>query len=67
MFFLQRRYGFNQRMFQIIKFRTMRTLEDGSVVPQAKKADPRRTRFGIFLRSTSLDELPQLINVLMAT
>ncbi len=63
-FFLQRRYGFNQRTFQIIKFRTMRTLEDGSVVPQARKADPRVTRIGAWLRRWNIDELPQLFNVI---
>jgi len=64
-FFLQRRLGFNQRPFQIIKFRSMRTLEDGSVVPQAKKDDPRITAVGAWLRRWNLDELPQLFNVIM--
>jgi Undecaprenyl-phosphate glucose phosphotransferase len=63
-FFLQHRYGFNQKPFRIIKFRTMRTLEDGPVVNQAKKDDPRVTRVGAWLRRWNLDELPQLFNVI---
>jgi Undecaprenyl-phosphate glucose phosphotransferase len=63
-FFLQRRYGFNQREFRIIKFRTMTTLDDGDVVPQARQNDPRITRLGRFLRKWNIDELPQLLNVL---
>jgi Undecaprenyl-phosphate glucose phosphotransferase len=63
-FFLQHRYGFNQKPFRIIKFRTMRTLEDGPVVSQAKKDDPRVTRVGAWLRRWNLDELPQLFNVI---
>jgi Undecaprenyl-phosphate glucose phosphotransferase len=62
--FKQRRFGFNQQMFRIVKFRTMRTLDDGQVVRQATKDDPRVTRVGRFLRRWSLDELPQIINVL---
>ena len=64
LFFLQRRYGFNQQEFRIIKFRTMTTLEDGDVVQQARRNDPRITRLGRFLRKWNIDELPQLINVL---
>jgi Undecaprenyl-phosphate glucose phosphotransferase len=63
-FFLQRRYGFNQQMFRIIKFRTMTTLEDGEVVRQACRNDRRITRIGCWLRRWNIDELPQLINVL---
>jgi Undecaprenyl-phosphate glucose phosphotransferase len=63
-FFLQRRFGFNQQPFQIIKFRSMRTYEDGAVVRQAKKDDPRVTRIGRWLRAWSIDEVPQLLNVI---
>jgi Undecaprenyl-phosphate glucose phosphotransferase len=64
LFFLQRRYGFNQQEFRIIKFRTMTTLDDGEVVLQVRRNDPRVTRLGRFLRRWNIDELPQLINVL---
>lgn len=64
-FFLQTRYGFNQRPFRIIKFRTMTTYADGGDVPQATQGDPRVTRIGRLLRRTNIDELPQLLNVLM--
>jgi Undecaprenyl-phosphate glucose phosphotransferase len=64
-FFLQRRYGFNQRQFRIIKFRTMRTLDDGENVPQATRDDPRVTRVGRWLRRWNIDEIPQLFNVLL--
>jgi len=63
-FFLQHRYGFNQKPFRIFKFRTMRTLEDGAVIEQAKKNDPRVTKVGAWLRRWSIDELPQLFNVI---
>ena len=62
--FRQRRKGFNGREFTIFKFRTMNVLEDGRVIPQARRNDPRVTRVGRILRATSIDELPQLINVL---
>jgi putative colanic acid biosynthesis UDP-glucose lipid carrier transferase len=63
-FFRQRRYGQNNRVFRIFKFRTMTVTEDGQNVEQAKRNDSRVTRVGWLLRRTSLDELPQLINVL---
>ena len=62
--FRQRRKGFNTREFTIFKFRTMNVLEDGRTIPQARRNDPRVTRVGRILRATSIDELPQLINVL---
>jgi len=64
-FFRQRRYGLNGEEIRVLKFRTMTVTEDGAAVTQAKKNDQRVTRFGGFLRRTSLDELPQFINVLM--
>jgi len=62
--FKQRRYGFNGEEIFVWKFRTMSVCEDGPDIPQAQKNDPRITKFGEFLRKTSLDELPQFINVL---
>jgi undecaprenyl-phosphate galactose phosphotransferase/putative colanic acid biosynthesis UDP-glucose lipid carrier transferase len=62
--FRQRRNGFNGRPFEIYKFRTMNVLEDGAVVRQAKKSDSRVTAVGRLLRRSSIDELPQLFNVL---
>jgi Undecaprenyl-phosphate glucose phosphotransferase len=63
-FFVQRRFGFNQQPFRIIKFRTMRTFEDSAYVPQATRDDPRLTRIGRALRRWNIDEIPQLFNVL---
>ena len=63
-FFKQRRRGYNTEEFRIWKFRTMTSLDDGDVVVQATENDSRITAVGNFLRRTSLDELPQLINVL---
>ena len=63
-FFRQRRYGRNNSVFRIFKFRTMAVSEDGHHIKQAEQDDPRVTRVGRFLRRTSLDELPQLLNVL---
>ncbi len=63
-FFLQRRGGFGRRTFLVCKFRTMTTLDDGGAITQAVKHDARLTRIGGFLRRASLDELPQIWNVL---
>ncbi|MBB4425763.1 putative colanic acid biosynthesis UDP-glucose lipid carrier transferase [Bradyrhizobium sp. CIR48] len=63
-FFRQKRCGFNGRTFLIRKFRTMHVLEDGPVILQAHHADRRVTRIGKWLRRSSFDELPQLLNVL---
>jgi Undecaprenyl-phosphate glucose phosphotransferase len=63
-FFRQRRHGYNHRVIEVLKFRTMRVLEDGDTVKQAKRNDSRVTRVGAFLRRTSLDELPQFWNVI---
>jgi len=63
-FFRQRRYGLNGDEILVWKFRSMRVQEDGAKVVQAQKRDPRITPFGAFIRRTSLDELPQLFNVL---
>jgi len=62
--FRQRRYGLDGREFHIWKFRTMTVCEDDDTLEQATRADPRVTRLGWFLRRTSLDELPQFLNVL---
>ena len=62
--FKQRRYGVDGRKIIVYKFRSMTVAEDGDVVKQATKNDSRVTPFGAFLRRTSLDELPQFINVL---
>ncbi len=62
--FRQRRYGLNGEEITVYKFRTMTVTEDGATIEQARQYDPRTTRVGRFLRRYSLDELPQLINVL---
>jgi Undecaprenyl-phosphate glucose phosphotransferase len=62
--FRQRRAGFNGRTFEIFKFRSMVTLDDEADIKQATKNDKRVTRIGRWLRKSSLDELPQLLNVL---
>ncbi len=62
--FRQRRYGLDGQEIIVYKFRTMRVAEDGAEVQQATRNDARITALGGFLRRTSLDELPQLINVL---
>jgi putative colanic acid biosynthesis UDP-glucose lipid carrier transferase len=63
-FFRQRRYGLDGREILVWKFRTMTCCDNGDVVLQATRDDERVTRIGRFLRRTSLDELPQLFNVL---
>ena len=62
--FRQRRNGLGGEEIVVYKFRTMRAADDGAVVPQARRGDPRITPLGAWLRRTSLDELPQFINVL---
>ena len=62
--FRQRRHGLNRRDINVLKFRSMTVMENGGEVRQASVGDARVTRIGAFLRRTSLDELPQLINVL---
>jgi len=62
-FFLQRRTGLDGRPFKIIKFRTMHVMDDSDDVQQTRKNDERVTAVGRFLRRTSIDELPQLINI----
>lgn len=63
--FRQKRGGFNGRSFEILKFRTMHVMEDGATIKQATFNDCRITPIGRLLRRTSIDELPQLINVLL--
>lgn len=65
--FKQWRRGFNGRPFKILKFRTMSVLEDGDSIMQARQNDARVTRVGGLLRRSSIDELPQLFNVLNGT
>jgi putative colanic acid biosynthesis UDP-glucose lipid carrier transferase len=62
--FKQRRNGLDGDEIVVYKFRSMTSQDNGPVVRQATKDDPRITRFGAFLRRTSLDELPQFFNVL---
>ncbi len=62
--FRQRRHGYNYRVVEVLKFRTMTVMEDGAQITQATKNDKRITRVGAFLRRTSLDELPQFWNVI---
>jgi len=62
--FKQRRYGLDGKEILVYKFRSMTVCEDGNEVVQAKQGDQRVTKLGAFLRKTSLDELPQFINVL---
>jgi exopolysaccharide biosynthesis polyprenyl glycosylphosphotransferase len=65
-FYYQERIGFDGKSFRMIKFRSMKVGSDAgeSEINLGKKDDPRRTRTGVFLRKTSIDEFPQLINVL---
>lgn len=62
--FKQRRYGLRGEVIEVWKFRTMTSLDNDANIPQATRKDPRITRVGGFLRRSSLDELPQFINVL---
>jgi exopolysaccharide biosynthesis polyprenyl glycosylphosphotransferase len=62
--FCQRRTGLNGRTFGILKFRSMHVLEDGAEVTQTSAHDPRITRVGRIIRKLSIDELPQLFNVI---
>ncbi len=63
-FFRQTRHGFNNDEIDVLKFRSMTVLENGNKFAQATEKDPRVTRVGRIIRSTNIDELPQLINVL---
>jgi Undecaprenyl-phosphate glucose phosphotransferase len=67
--FRQKRYGFNNEVIEVLKFRSMYTdrKDTDTAVVQATKRDPRVTTVGRILRRTSLDELPQFVNVLMGT
>jgi putative colanic acid biosysnthesis UDP-glucose lipid carrier transferase len=62
--FRQRRYGLDGQEILVYKFRSMRVTEDGDRIEQARKNDARVTRIGAILRKTSMDELPQFVNVL---
>jgi putative colanic acid biosynthesis UDP-glucose lipid carrier transferase len=62
--FRQTRHGFNGRPFNIYKFRSMTVMENGEIVRQAQRNDRRTTRVGYWIRRFSIDELPQLLNVL---
>ena len=65
MLFSQRRHGYNNSLIRVYKFRTMTVMEDGNDFRQVTKNDARVTGIGRFLRQTSIDELPQLYNVLI--
>ncbi|MGF1807608.1 undecaprenyl-phosphate glucose phosphotransferase, partial [Aliivibrio sifiae] len=65
--FKQDRYGLGGKKIKVWKFRSMKVMENSDIVTQATKNDPRVTRFGSFIRRTSLDELPQFINVLQGS
>lgn len=64
-FFKQIRYGLNGKPILVYKFRSMSVMENGTEVKQATRNDPRVTKVGAFIRRTSLDELPQFINVIL--
>ena len=65
--FKQKRYGFNNELIEVFKFRSMYThMSDANAVKLATRGDPRITRVGRFIRKTSLDELPQLFNVVFS-
>jgi putative colanic acid biosynthesis UDP-glucose lipid carrier transferase len=67
-FFRQKRHGWDGKIIRIFKFRTMHHVSsDNQSTRQAKRHDPRITRVGRFLRQSSIDELPQFINVLLGT
>jgi len=63
--FKQPRHGENGVEFNVLKFRSMSVMEKGANVQQAQRNDPRITKLGAFLRRSSLDELPQFLNVIM--
>ncbi len=64
-FFRQKRYGFNNELIEVLKFRTMHhAAQDPNAEQLTRRNDPRITRIGAFLRRTSIDELPQFLNVL---
>ncbi|OBU36948.1 undecaprenyl-phosphate glucose phosphotransferase [Photobacterium phosphoreum] len=65
--FKQDRYGLGGKKIRVWKFRSMGVMENDTVVTQATKNDPRVTKFGAFIRRTSLDELPQFFNVLQGS
>ncbi|SKC30655.1 UDP-glucose:undecaprenyl-phosphate glucose-1-phosphate transferase [Photobacterium piscicola] len=65
--FKQDRYGLGGKKIRVWKFRSMGVMENDAVVTQATKNDPRVTKFGAFIRRTSLDELPQFFNVLQGS
>jgi len=62
--FRQRRTGLDGEIIEVYKFRSMRTQDNGPKIQQATRNDSRITKFGAFIRKTSLDELPQFVNVL---
>jgi Undecaprenyl-phosphate glucose phosphotransferase len=63
--FRQTRHGYNNEPIRVLKFRSMSVMEDGANFTPVTRHDPRVTRLGRFLRSTNIDELPQLVNVLV--